>query len=123
MNAAEVGDLLARMALVDNRRPPEDDEARKAMILSWLELVGDLNYNDAVQAVRDHYRESREWIMPSDVRHGVARIRQARLDAAGPVEIPEYLADHPAEALAWKQAAVTAIADGVEPQKALGGAR
>ena len=61
--------------------------------------------------------------MPSDVRQGVAAIRQARLDAAGPVEIPEDLADHPAEALAWKQSALDAIADGVEPQKAIGGAR
>jgi hypothetical protein len=79
MNAAEVGDLLARMALVDNRKPPEDDEAKAAMIMTWVELIGDLNYADAVQAVRDHYRESREWLMPSDIRQRVKAIREERI--------------------------------------------
>lgn len=123
MTADEVGKLLGLMALADNRKPPEDDEGRKAMIGFWLGMIGDLSYADAVQAVRDHYRESREWIMPADVRRGVKAIRQARLDAAGPTEIPPELADRPIEAREWLQRTRDAIADGQEPPLAIGSAR
>ena len=120
MTGDEIGKLLGLMALADNRKPPEDEEGQKAMIAFWLSMVGDLAYADAAQAVQAHYRESRDWIMPVDIRHRVADIRQERLRAAGPVEIPEELADSPAEALAWKQERVTAIADG-RPPRAIGG--
>ena len=112
MDADEIGKLLGLMALADNRKPPEDDEGRQAMIAFWLGMVGDLTYADAAQAVQGHYRESREWIMPADIRRLVADIRQERLRAAGPVEIPEELADRPLEALAWKQRRLADIADG-----------
>lgn len=111
------------MALADNRKPPEDDEGSKAMIAFWLSMVGDLSYADAARAVQEHYRESREWIMPADIRRRVAEIRQERLRAAGPVEIPEELADSPAEGLAWKQERLTAIADGRMEPRAIGGTR
>lgn len=121
MDADEVGRLLGLMALADNRKPPEDDEGRKAMITFWLSMVGDLAYADASQAVQAHYRDSRDWVMPADIRSRVAEIRQERLRAAGPVVIPEELADSPAEALAWKQERVTAIADGRLQPRAIGG--
>ena len=123
MNGDEIGKLLGLMALADNRKPPEDDEGRKAMISFWLSMVGDLAYPDAALAVQAHYRETREWIMPADIRSRVAELRQERLRAAGPVEIPEELADQPAEALAWKQERLTAIADGRMQPRAIGDAR
>ena len=73
MNGDEIGKLLGLMALADNRKPPEDDEGRKAMIAFWLSMVGDLTYRDAAQAVQDHYRDSRDWIMPVDVRAALPR--------------------------------------------------
>jgi hypothetical protein len=120
MNDIEVSKLLALMALADNRKPPEDDEARMAMIEFWLGMVGDLRYADAAIAVRDHYRESREWVMPADIRQRVAEIRKQRIEAAPPVEIPEHLADRPLEARDWKQRTLAAIADGADPQLAIG---
>jgi hypothetical protein len=115
MNAAEVGDLIARMALVDNRKPPEDDEAKAAMIMSWLELVGDLNYDDAVQAVRDHYRESREWIMPSDVRRRVKTIRGERIKHSLIAAPPHELTDDPQAYREVLAENVRAAADGDAP--------
>jgi hypothetical protein len=122
MNDLEVGKLLGLMALADTRKPPGDDGARKAMIDFWLGMVGDLRYADAAQAVQAHYRESRDWIMPADIRQRVADIRKQRITAAGPVEIPEHLADRPVEARDWKQRTLLAIADGENPQLAIGSA-
>lgn len=119
MNGDEVGKLLGLMALADNRRPPEDDEGRKAMIAFWLRMVGDLNYRDAAASVEAHYRESPERIMPSHIRERVRVIRQARLDAAGPTEIPQELAGRPIEARDWLQRVRDAIADGAEPERAI----
>ena len=90
MTPGDVGKLLGLMALADNRKPPDEDdeEGRAAMIAFWLEMIGDLPFADCAQAVRDHYRESREWIMPADIRHRVRAIRDQRLrvtaDAAPP---------------------------------------
>lgn len=117
MTRNEVIDLLTLIASFDRRT------AGKTDVTAWQAAVGDLAWPDAQAAVIEHFRESTDWLMPAHIRQRVAAIRQARLDAAGPIEIPEDLADHPAEAIAWKQRAMTAIADGTEPQKAIGGSR
>ncbi len=112
MDDIEVGKLLGLMALADNRKPPEDDEGRKAMIAFWLGMIGDLSYNDAAQAVQDHYRDSAEWIMPADVRRGVKAIRAARL-AAGAVALPTGdVVDDPIAYLAQVRRERAAAADG-----------
>lgn len=122
MNAAEVGDLLARMALVDNRKPPETAEDKAAMILTWLQLIGDLNHADAVQAIQEHYRESRDWLMPADIRRRVKAIRGARLSALPePVPPPELLEDDDAYR-EWVRKETKRIADGKPDLRAIGGA-
>ena len=115
MNATQAGKLIGLMALYDNRKA--DDPAD---VVAWLKVVGDLAYRDAEAAVVGHYRESRERIMPADIRQRVAAIRAARLEAAGPVRIPEKLADRPLEAREWLQQTRRAIADGQEPPRAIG---
>lgn len=117
MSAKEAGRLLGLMAMYDNRTVAAPDVA------AWLKVIGDLRYTDCETAVYAHYRESRERIMPADVRERVAAIRQARLDAAGPAEIPPELADRPIEAREWLQATRDAIADGQEPPLAIRNAR
>jgi hypothetical protein len=108
----EVGKLLGLMALADNRKPPEDDEGRKAMIAFWLGMVGDLTYADAAQAVAAHYRESRDWIMPSDIRSRVNEVRRERLKNAPALDPPREVADDPAAYVAWLAGARKKIADG-----------
>jgi hypothetical protein len=113
----EVIDLLTLIASFDRRT------AGKTDVAAWQATVGDLAWPDAQAAVVEHYRESTEWLMPAHIRQRVAAMRQARLDAAGPTEIPEHLADRPLDARAWLQEARDAIADGREPPKAIEGAR
>jgi hypothetical protein len=109
----EVFDLLAVIAAYDHRTLGDADGD------AWEMAVGDLAFSDARMAVVAHYRESREWIMPADVRERVRAIRQARLDAAGETPIPRELADRPIEAREWLQRTRDAIADGQPPPLAI----
>ena len=65
MNRAEVAQLLNLAALVDNRTVT--DEKCKM----WHTILADVDYEDAVRAMREHYRVSSAWLMPSHVRDGV----------------------------------------------------
>lgn len=116
MSTDEVIDLLTLMASYDRRKVGEADVA------AWYAAMGDLAFSDSRDAVIAHYRDSTEWIMPAHVRRRVAAIRQARLDAAGPTEIPQELANRPIEAREWLQRTRNAIADGQQPPRAIGGA-
>jgi hypothetical protein len=94
MRRSEISLLLGVMAAYDRRTTGETDVA------AWLDVIGDLDFADAVQAVKDHYRESSAWVMPADVRHRVKKIREERLAAVGddaavpdadPDDVPAYL--------------------------------
>ncbi|HMG65749.1 MAG TPA: hypothetical protein VK599_22615 [Streptosporangiaceae bacterium] len=121
MNSDEVGLLLGLMALADNRKPPEDDEGREAMIGFWLSMVGDLRYIDAAEAVQQHYRESRNWIMPSDIRERVRAVRQGRLNITPVPPAPPDVADDPDAYREWRGTWRKRIADGDHVRPAIGG--
>jgi len=121
VDANEVGLLLGLMALADNRKPPEDDEGRRAMIEFWLGQVGDLDYADASRAVQDHYRDSREWIMPADIRRRVRAMRAERLARQPLPAPPAEVADQPGRYQQIVAANVKRIADGFAPPLAIGG--
>lgn len=122
MNGDEIGKLLGLMALADNRKPPEDDEGRAAMIAFWLSMVGDLAYADAAEAVRDHYRESRQWIMPSDIRQRVAAIRGERLRLNPVPPPPPELLDDPDAYRKHLRESAKRIGDGEPELRMIGGA-
>lgn len=75
MNLQETTDLLVRIQIIDNRRFEE------ATVLAWHELVADLDFPAAVEAVRLHFRESTAYLVPAHVRQGVERIMRAGLGA------------------------------------------
>lgn len=67
MTLDETIDLLATCAAYDRRTIGKTDA------VAWHAVVGDLPFDDAQKAVFAHYSESREWIMPADVRTRVKR--------------------------------------------------
>lgn len=73
MTPEEVIDLLTLMVAFDRRTVGEAD------VEAWHMAVGDLPFDDAKVAVVKHYRESREWLMPADVRRAVRAIREDRI--------------------------------------------
>lgn len=73
MNPQETGQVLALCAAYDSRTVGTSD------ILAWHDVIGDVAYADAAQAVKDHYRDCRERITVADIRDRVKAMRRARL--------------------------------------------
>lgn len=67
MTPDEAGKLLALCASFDNR------SVDTTALYAWFRVIGDLPYAACETAVITHYSNSREWIMPADVRNHVRR--------------------------------------------------
>lgn len=111
MNRDEVVDLLTLIAARDRRTVGHTDVA------VWLEDVGDLTFEDARVAVARYFRESREWLMPADIRRLVRAIRAERI-AAAPIPAPDAAMGEVGYRQALKQ--ITArIGDGKVPFRSI----
>lgn len=82
MTPAEAAALLTVAAAFDNRKP-DADQAR-----AWSLALNDLRFEDCREAIVEHYRGSREWMMPVDVRTKVKKLRSDRIAAYGPIQPP-----------------------------------
>lgn len=76
MTLEETIDLLVLAAAFDRRHIGESDS------VAWHAALGDIPFADAQAAVIDHYRESRDWIMPADVWNRVRAMRRDRIARA-----------------------------------------
>lgn len=87
MNRAETAILLALCTSFDRRTVGEAD------VRAWHAVLGDVDHKQAEAAVFAHYAESRDWIMPADIRQHVRTTRRAAAaDIQGPglpAEIPD----------------------------------
>jgi hypothetical protein len=81
MNRVEVALLLTAAAARDLRTIGEAD------VLAWFEDIGDLDYQDCRAALRLHYRDSTERIMPAHVRRLVRQVRDERRRLEGQHEV------------------------------------
>ena len=83
MKPSDAAVLLAKMSAFDQRTIGEADAE------AWAEALGDgVTLDDALDVVTDHYRASRDRIMPADVLAAVRRVRVQRLRDAGTPPIP-----------------------------------
>lgn len=69
MNISETAKILAKAQLIDNRQV--DPQTIKA----WHEIVGHLDYRDAMTALNTHRAESTDYLTPA---HIIAQARKAR---------------------------------------------
>lgn len=113
MNRVEVVALLAYAGLRDGRKA--DDDVAEA----WFEDVGDLPFEDCMEAARQHFKDSTEYLMPVHIRATVRTIRAERVRAAGDISdrIPAHIEalegdEHTRQSLAWLQEAKRRIGDG-----------
>ena len=72
MNQQELGRVVARIQAGDNRTVDHVTMAH------WGETIGHLPYQDALEAVVMHFRESTDYLMPAHVLAGAARVWKAR---------------------------------------------
>lgn len=75
MNVPQVAEVLAKAALFDFRTVGEND------VMAWWEVIGDLDYGDAMAAVSRWYRDRADRLMPSHLREAVALIQADRAKA------------------------------------------
>jgi hypothetical protein len=87
---SETAELLARCAAFDRRTTGDADVA------AWHQIVGDLDLQDCVAAVVEHYRQpAPPWCMPSHIRTAVLAKRPGPNDrsvraALGPATPGDY---------------------------------
>lgn len=82
MKPSEATAILSKIAAYDRRTVGEADA------IAWAEaLDGQVTIQDAMTAVRDHFRESNDWLMPKHVIDRARKIRVERIRAAG---LPDY---------------------------------
>lgn len=72
VTAPEAVALLHQASGYDNRKPDRDNTR------AWAVALADVDFQDAMQAVDNHYAETNTWIMPADVRAGVRAIEKER---------------------------------------------
>jgi hypothetical protein len=84
VNQAEVVKVVARIQAGDNRTVDE------VTVAHWTEMIGHLRFEDALEAVVTHFRESTAYLMPAHVIASARRI--AELKAIG--EATEYCRAH-----------------------------
>lgn len=75
MNVTDTSHVLAKIQAFNNRT------FDKPAIMAWHETIGDLELTDCLTAVTNFFMDSKEWIMPSDIRHGVSAIRKKRVES------------------------------------------
>lgn len=76
MNLAESHQLLVYAAAFDNRK--FDD----ATVVAWQSVLADIDAASAMEAVRQHFGGSTEYLMPGHVRTGALNIHAAQEKAA-----------------------------------------
>lgn len=72
MLKSETAMLLAKAALIDNRNIDQ------ATVEAWHEIISDIDYADALQAITNHRRESTEYLTPAHIVAGAKKIRAER---------------------------------------------
>ena len=106
MIRTEVVRVLAHVAAYDRRTVGEAD------VEAWHTALADISLTDALHAVDEHYRRSRDWLMPADVRTTARRLRGSRLEHAHRAPHPDVDPDDVAAWLAAHRQQLRAIADG-----------
>jgi len=76
VNLSETADLLSAMSAFDRRTIGDGD------VIAWQAILPDAAFADCLEAVKQHYAENTEWMMPAHVRRAVRDMASQREAAA-----------------------------------------
>lgn len=119
MEADQIPQLIAQIALADPRVRREDKMERRAQIVMWAGILTDVPYDFAIQAAQAHYAHSQWPIAPGDIAgrwQGTVRDRMNRDN--GTFEPNHYPDLDPDDIIGYLQALRgqrQAVAQGVQP--------
>lgn len=89
MTNEQVAKVLARIQLGDNR------QVDRATLAEWIDGIGDLDFDDAIEGVRMHRRDSTAYLQIAHVRANVRMFkdREARHERflRGPAIAPQVI--------------------------------
>lgn len=106
MNLSESGEVLALSSEYDNRHFTAETAA------AWWDLLQPFTLNEARAAVRKHYNESTEWLMPAHIVRIIKAQHRANLAAVGSIVPSRADMTTTAAELATTKALSKAIASG-----------
>lgn len=72
MTITQVAAVLAKVQLGDNR----DIDAKGLVLAEWEDAIGDLDFAEAIEAVRMHRKFSTDYLMPAHIVANVKLIRR-----------------------------------------------
>ena len=98
MNTVETSKLLTIASLVDNRAVSPE------LVQVWQGLLDDIAFEDAVAALKAHYRTSAKWLMPATIRDFVldAQVEARRAPSREKAAIRAWLLEHDIDWVRWE---------------------
>jgi hypothetical protein len=72
LDISQTGIILAKIALIENR------EATNETIRAWHEIIQDLVFDDAMEALVRHYRHSTDSVKPAHIVRGAKDVKEER---------------------------------------------
>jgi hypothetical protein len=103
MTIDEAAKVLLRASGVDGRK------AGELQARMWAQLLADVEYDDAIEAVDRHYATNEKWLMPVHVIEGAQRIRDERIGRARRAALDAQIAaENPGEITQRDMPAITA---------------
>jgi hypothetical protein len=72
MDIKQTGLILAKIALIENRA------ATNETIRAWHEILEDINFEDAMEALVRHYRNSSDACKPAHIVRGAREVKDER---------------------------------------------
>jgi hypothetical protein len=107
MNVSQATDLCFFAKAACPQQAIDQDTPR-----AWFVLLSDLTYEDCMEALVAHVRES-PFVSPAEIRQGVKKLRARRMEAFGPIpDPPAEVAADPSLFHPWLAQAKQRIADG-----------
>ena len=106
MTPAEAQVLLTMASAVDNRKIDDTGDTAKA----WAAMLDDVRFEDAREALIQHFKTSTDYLMPVMIRTAVRKMRAKRIDDHPPLTPPPGLTV--LETNQWLKEARRRIGDG-----------
>lgn len=89
MNEAELKQVVAKIQLGDSR------QVDALVLREWNDNIGMLKFEDAIEAVSMHRRESVEYLQPAHIHRNVQRLVAARVEASKAVSASDDFTGDP----------------------------